>query len=137
MDDLEFLRFEESLRKEFERFGLSDLGDERHYRLEGMDGPSRLLPPRERVLAELRALDRLLMLHDRKVYDQSMADIEAVLRKASGKGASSLRTPRDAVVVLPENSPGVEREHSLGDLTDLTEPRRRLAELIRSLEEDL
>jgi hypothetical protein len=131
MDDEEFASLEAQIRELVTSIGAPELTDDRFYRRrDGREGREYLLPPRERVLAQLEAIDRYFSLYDRRVYVETMS----VIRDLLSDGAEAPDLPIRAAIVVPDRVGGLaEGTVDLAELPDLAELRAQLRALVDRL----
>ncbi|MBG7614692.1 hypothetical protein IWC96_05270 [Brevundimonas sp. BAL450] len=138
MNEQGCLRLESLIREHAVRLGAPDLGDrsvESDERSE--EGVRRRLPPRDRLLRRLDALERHVLLLHRGVYDQAMSKIRGMLELgARDSEGPALNVPSTAIAVLPSATAEGTIEFDLARLPDLSEPLRRIQVLRALIQED-
>jgi hypothetical protein len=136
MNDEDFLALEDRLRTWASVLGAPEIMDDRFYRIRpAPEAADRLMSPRERVIAQLEAFDRLLSLHDARVYRQTMEKIGTLLRRSPARPERPFNIPEHAVIVLPRRSGEGEEFFDLRDLSDLAETRAQLRAFMTRLQE--
>lgn len=142
MEDEDFLRIEAALRRLAELVGAGDVMDPRHYRdpadlPPGRDGkPERGRPfsPRERLVAEVKALERHLALLDRNTYEKTLAMMRDAVANADSLAASG-SLPEEAVIEMDDERARGVRALFFSELPDLGEARHLLRGLAAGLAE--
>jgi hypothetical protein len=136
MDDQEFLTIESELREVCARIGAPELTEDRFYgRRVSSEEPERLLPPKERVVAQIEALERYMSLYDRRIYDGAMYKIQSVLSQSIVPTRSEFPLPTGAAVIVSDRVGAGEDVFDLGELPDLEQLRLRLRSLANHLRE--
>lgn len=138
MDDEDYLRIEERLAELAAMVGAPEIMDPRCYRKraepgrDGFDAPleDRPLPPRERLLAKIAAIERQLQLLDRSTYEDALDQIKKVLAFSS-KESVLTNIPETALIDLDGADGGTKLD--LAKLPDLRAARRMLRELAARL----
>lgn len=140
MDDEDYLRIEAKLGELAALVGAPEIMDRRCYRrpadrdrTEGeIDEIS--FSPRERIFAEIEALERHLVLLDRQTYVAAMENINLAL-SFSATDAGDARAPDTAIIDLDGDGETDGVTIDLADLPNLREVRRMLRELSLGLKE--
>lgn len=136
MEDEEFLEIENALVDVCARLGAPELTEARFYvRRVSPDDPEILLPPRERVVAQIDALERYISLFDRRTHDAAIEKIQGILRQSTGPDTRTFSLPSRARVIAPGRSGAVEEIIELNDLPALDDIRRDLRALAGRLKE--
>ena len=143
MDEDDFRAVEAQLAVLAAAIGAPPVMDVRNYRVpiergapRDKDGRAdRPMPIRERVVAEIKALERHVALLDYKTYKNAMGRIDFVLRAGSDR-ALRPTIPEEAVIQLdsPSGEPG--ETLRLATLPDLRAVREALLVLAESLNEE-
>ncbi len=131
------LRLDALLRTEAARLGAPQLGDESILEDERReDGTRRPLPPRQRLIERIDALERHILLLDRRVYEDAMTKIRGLLQRDRVPAEAPGFIPEDAVVMIPSPTEEGEAAFPLSGLPDLSAPLARLRELRNRVLED-
>jgi hypothetical protein len=135
MTNEDFIALEAGLRESFRRLGVPEIADSIYFRVRDGVPTDELSSPRERVAAQIDALERYFSTYDRQVYDESMRNIRNVLSDSPRRGA---RSPNRAVVLLPDASglTGNEEQFPLSKLPRLKTLRSRLGRLAQRIREE-
>lgn len=142
MDDEEFLVIEAKLDELARAVGASAVMDRRHYR-KPIEDPvtreregraDRPLGPRERVIEEIKALERHLALFDSATYQDAMNRIAFTLREAAPDRRLP-NIPQGARIELDTVDGASTATVSLTSLPDLSAARKSLFLLAVALRE--
>lgn len=124
MNEEDFRALIEYLMGQLRSIGANDIADERHYlRSDDGGGEATLLPPRERLIAMLQALDRYLAVQDRAMYKDAMGRIAENVEQA----------PTSVRVASFASDAAEPLEVDLANAPDLFEVRQSLNALIQQL----
>ena len=136
MEEHDFLEIENVLIDLCSRLGAPELTEARfHVRRVSAESPEILLPPRERVVAQIEALERYISLFDRRTHDAAIEKIQGILRQSTGPDVHSFSFPSRARVVAPGRSGSGEQIFDLNDLPVLDDIRQNLRILAGRLSE--
>lgn len=135
MEEEEFLAIEDALREVCLRVGAPELTEDRFYvRRSGIE-PERLLTAKDRVVAQVEALERHMSLYDRGTYDNAMDRIQTVLQQSILSTERDAAFPAGAIVIVPGRAGAGEDIFDLQDLPDLERMRQDLRMLANRLRE--
>lgn len=124
MDGDDFRALIAELEAQFRDIGASELADEDQYTSRDENtGEERMLEPRERLIAMLRAFDRFLGVRDGSTFQDAMRRIREHTR---GEGP-------ERVLFVPVADESVRRERDLSEIPNLSPVRRELRALIDQL----
>jgi hypothetical protein len=124
MDEDDFRALIAELEAQFTEIGAPELADEVSYTFRDENtGEERLLEPRERLIAMLRAFDRYLAVRDGATFRNALGRIRDYTRGGGPERVSF-------VPVADESAPHL---RELSDTLDLSQLRRSLHALIEQL----
>lgn len=132
MDNEDLLRVEGQLLLIAQRLAITDVVDNRHFRRrKAMNASESLLPPRERVLEKIRALDRRVAIMDDQTFRISMETIKSLAdHNHPDFNRAATIIPNNAVV-LNDNG---EESFSLSDFQSFDEMRNLFLSLEKMIE---
>lgn len=131
MTDEELLEIELELIPLAQRFGVPEILDDSLYRVrDSIETAEMPLSTRMRVVEKIRALERLLSIHDLNTYHLAIGNIELAMQNSHPDLASQIRVPIRAVVSDDDTE-----LFAFENLLDLSEARELLRSLVLDLEE--
>jgi hypothetical protein len=141
MDDEDFLELESSLRFLAASIGASEVMNPRHYYKPISRGAERdeegramrPLNPRDRVIAEIEALDRHLSLFDVETYHDAMKHIQSVVVRDVDATGLRYGWPAGAVIEFDDPTGTRTSRFEFETLPDLSEIRFALKDLASNL----
>jgi hypothetical protein len=125
VDDEDFRALIAELAARFRAIGADDLADQENYLDRSGDATEpRMLSPRARLIAMLRAFNRFLMVRDRVMYDDAMQRLRESVQGEAPVGA----------LVVPTDEGIAPSTGDLSEAPDLSAMRADLQGLIEALE---
>ncbi len=124
MDEDDFRALIAELEAQFREIDAPELADEDQYTSRDENtGEERMLEPRERLIAMLRAFDRFLAVRDGSTFQDAIRRIREYTRG---------RAP-ERVLFVPVADETVDGARDFSDVPDLSPARRSLAPLVEQL----